>query len=87
VVRSLRTRSGDGVVPIEAEARRVEEALLVMKQERARLYEALMYRYRDRWMDVTASEAMKCSVPTYRGMVNRGYAWLDGYLCRCDRAA
>lgn len=67
--------------PIIADAEAVEAELLVMKRNRPRYFQAVMLRYRNRWMDETCSEAMRCSVPTYRQVMRLAYAWLDGRLC------
>lgn len=78
------TRFGPGERddPIVADAERCEQALLRMQERRARLYRAVMLRYRNRWMDETCAEAMKTDVRQYRAMLYRAFDWLDGQLSR-----
>lgn len=75
-----------GLQPVEDEARACEAALLDMQRERSKLYLAVMLRYRNRWCDDSCAAEMRCSVPTYRQLMQRAYAWLDGRMA-AQRAA
>lgn len=69
----------DRPVPVEDEAVATEAALVELKQSRERLYRAVWLRYRQGLGDHIACVEMKVSAPTYRQLVSRAYAWLDGH--------
>lgn len=76
------SRSRPVADPIVADAEAVEEALLELKRQHEHLFDAMMYRYRNRWMDVSSADKMQISIPGFRKYCSDAYLWLDGYLSR-----
>lgn len=80
VVAGTARRSDDQPTPDNASAERCEVALLAMVQARPIYWRAIELRYKYRRDDSDSSQIMRMSVVTFKKLLDKGYAWLDGRL-------